>query len=178
MPIPFTCPSCGYSASVEDAMGGRQGKCPQCQAVLVVPVKPPPVSADDRSTETDETPWWKPQKAAAWIGSILVGLVLLGALAEAAFPAGGLLWLVLVAVSVVLIWAFSPQARQKDDAKKRRIEDYLASRSDSEILQSIDKKLSDLNEVNDKLGCLLTIVVILVILSAISALIAVNSNTY
>ncbi|NOY41270.1 MAG: hypothetical protein GXP26_05480 [Planctomycetes bacterium] len=52
MPIPFQCSVCGFSALVEDAMAGRPGKCPECDAALRIP----PLSAEEvtRKKETAE----------------------------------------------------------------------------------------------------------------------------
>jgi hypothetical protein len=46
--IRFSCPGCGATYSVEDAKGGKTGKCPKCQSQFVIPMPeggaaPPPL---------------------------------------------------------------------------------------------------------------------------------------
>lgn len=41
MSIPITC-ECGHRGVVPDDMAGRQARCPQCRAVLSIPVPSPP----------------------------------------------------------------------------------------------------------------------------------------
>jgi TM2 domain-containing membrane protein YozV len=45
--IRFACPGCGATYSVDDAKGGKTGKCPKCQSQFVIPAADPsaPVAA-------------------------------------------------------------------------------------------------------------------------------------
>ena len=48
--IRFACPGCGAKFTVDDARGGRTGKCPKCQAQFQIPMPEgappaPPVTA-------------------------------------------------------------------------------------------------------------------------------------
>ncbi|MFO0850452.1 MAG: hypothetical protein U0871_18110 [Gemmataceae bacterium] len=43
--IRFACPGCGAVYTVEDAKGGKTGKCPKCQAQFVIPAADPSASA-------------------------------------------------------------------------------------------------------------------------------------
>ena len=53
--IRFACPGCNATYSVDDAKGGKAGKCPKCQAQFVIPAAeadpaaPPPVPEPRRS---------------------------------------------------------------------------------------------------------------------------------
>src|SRR5689334_19576064 len=46
--IRFSCPGCGATYTVDDAKGGKTGKCPKCQSQFVIPAAeggaaPPPL---------------------------------------------------------------------------------------------------------------------------------------
>ena len=50
--IRFACPGCGATYSVDDAKGGKSGRCPKCQTQFQIPMPegaaaPPPVTAGD-----------------------------------------------------------------------------------------------------------------------------------
>jgi hypothetical protein len=45
MAIKFNCPKCKKELVVKDELAGKQGKCPACQSVLVVPAAPAPVTS-------------------------------------------------------------------------------------------------------------------------------------
>ncbi|MGH2688875.1 MAG: MJ0042-type zinc finger domain-containing protein [Actinomycetota bacterium] len=50
--IRFACPGCGATYSVDDAKGGKAGKCPKCQTQFQIPTPegappPPPATASD-----------------------------------------------------------------------------------------------------------------------------------
>jgi TM2 domain-containing membrane protein YozV/DNA-directed RNA polymerase subunit M/transcription elongation factor TFIIS len=50
--IRFACPGCGATYSVDDAKGGKTGKCPKCQSQFQIPAPegspaPPPATAAD-----------------------------------------------------------------------------------------------------------------------------------
>jgi hypothetical protein len=42
MPIAVTCPECQFAFTVADEFGGRQGRCPECAAVITVPAAAAP----------------------------------------------------------------------------------------------------------------------------------------
>lgn len=42
MPIEFRCQACGKQLRTPDNSGGKQGKCPHCQAVMQIPLPPSP----------------------------------------------------------------------------------------------------------------------------------------
>jgi hypothetical protein len=39
MPIAVVCEECGHELTVSDSMGGRKGRCPECDAVLSIPAE-------------------------------------------------------------------------------------------------------------------------------------------
>ena len=54
MPIEFPCPQCGSTLRTPDGTTGKQAKCPQCQAVAVIPAASNPGAGDG------ENPFAKP----------------------------------------------------------------------------------------------------------------------
>jgi S1-C subfamily serine protease len=54
MPIPVHCPFCDWKAELADEYAGRKGRCPQCRAILAVPLRqsdppattPPPLPGE------------------------------------------------------------------------------------------------------------------------------------
>lgn len=40
MPIQVKCEGCGHELSVADAMAGKRGRCPECDAVVSIPAAP------------------------------------------------------------------------------------------------------------------------------------------
>jgi hypothetical protein len=59
--IRFTCPGCDATYTVEDAKGGKTGKCPKCQARFTIPLPaggaaPPPSSAVDPNAPVEIAP--------------------------------------------------------------------------------------------------------------------------
>ena len=46
MPIEFNCSSCGQRLRVPDGMGGKQTKCPKCEAIMAIPASAPSTSTD------------------------------------------------------------------------------------------------------------------------------------
>jgi len=56
--IRFSCPGCGATYSVDDAKGGKTGKCPKCQSQFVIPAAeggaaPPPLPKSPPSPASD-----------------------------------------------------------------------------------------------------------------------------
>lgn len=39
--IRFRCPQCNKAISVDDSAAGQSGKCPDCDELIKVPVRPP-----------------------------------------------------------------------------------------------------------------------------------------
>lgn len=57
MPIAVTCPECQFAFTVADEFGGRQGRCPECAAVIRVPnaVAPNPYDTPHYTPEMADT---------------------------------------------------------------------------------------------------------------------------
>jgi len=81
MPIAFRCPSCIKLITISDAAAGRPGKCPHCQAGLVVP-RPAPVLQDAPARRRSASPLFTS------VTVIALSMLLGGALTACAF-----LWL-------------------------------------------------------------------------------------
>lgn len=47
MPIKFNCSECGKTINAPDAAAGKKGRCPQCSAVMEIPLPPPPAEQED-----------------------------------------------------------------------------------------------------------------------------------
>jgi phage FluMu protein Com len=49
MPIEFSCPSCRQLVRTADSTAGKKGKCPQCQAVVQIPLRSAAAQAGERA---------------------------------------------------------------------------------------------------------------------------------
>ncbi len=93
--IEFDCPACGAAVRVADEAGGRKGRCPQCQTLLLVPQAAPAPEVPAASPFPDFAPpsgsiarrVRRPAKRSNLLANAAVAVVAVAAVA------GGLWWL-------------------------------------------------------------------------------------